>query len=66
MEEHNIIDDDSFTAENARHVINLDENGFSLPGTNGKLKVRDPWEPNRLAPDCKEQVGVLGCVSASG
>ena len=67
--EHNISATDFFCEENASRVFNLDESGFPLAGTNGKLKVittRGTKNVYRICPDTREQITVLGCVSASG
>lgn len=69
IEQHGINATDFFSRENSSRIFNLDESGFPLSGTNGKLKIistRGSKNVYRLAPDSKEQVTVLGCVSAAG
>lgn len=54
---------------NSDRVFNLDESGFPLQGTNGKMKIiteRGLKTVHKLAPDTKQQITVLACVSASG
>lgn len=68
-EEHGIEAADFFTENNAHRIFNLDETGFPLAGTNGKLRVittRGVKNVYKLVPDTKEQVSVLGCTSAAG
>ena len=68
-EEHEIVAREFLCEENSHRVFNLDESGFPLAGTNGKLKViteRGTKNVYRVAPDTREQVTVLGCASADG
>jgi hypothetical protein len=68
-EEHD-LDANIFLSElNADRIFNLDESGFPLQGTNGKLKIiTDKGARNvyKLAPDTKEQITVLACSAADG
>ena len=69
QEEHGINAATFFSQCNANRIYNLDESGFPLAGTNGRLKIitaKGAKNVFRIAPDSKEQVTVLGCVSASG
>ena len=69
LEEHQIVVRDFFTEENASRVFNLDESGFPLAGTNGKLRLittKGAKNVYKIAPDTREQVTVLGCASADG
>ena len=68
-DEHDLDINEFLTPGNASRVFNLDESGFPLAGTNGKLKIiagKGVKNIYKLAPDTKEQVTVLGCVSAAG
>ena len=68
-EEHQIDAEEFFSNTNASRIFNLDESGFPLAGTTGKLKIitaRGAKNVYKLAPDTKEQITVLGCVSAAG
>ena len=68
-EEHQIDAHDFLQEKNADRIFNLDESGFPLAGTNGKLKIitaRGAKNVYKMAPDTKEQITVLGCVSAAG
>lgn len=68
-DEHEIDATEFLQESNASRVFNIDESGFPLQGTNGKMKVVAETgckNIHRLAPDTKEQITVLGCVSASG
>ena len=68
-EEHGINAVEFLSPANASRIFNVDESGFPLSGTNGKLKIitaKGAKNVYRLAPDTKEQVTVLGCVSAAG
>ena len=38
-DEHNIDAEQFFSDANSKRIFNLDESGFPLGGTNGKLKV---------------------------
>ena len=54
---------------NGDRIFNIDESGFPLQGTAGKCQIiTDKGSKNvyRLAPDTKQQIMVLACVSASG
>ena len=67
--EYNIGATAFLTPENSHHIFNYDENGFPLAGTAGKLKIiiqRGEKSVYKLAPDTKEQMTALSCVSASG
>ena len=70
LQDQHKIDAASFFCEaNAQRVFNLDESGFPLAGTNGKLKIitaRGAKNVYKVGPDSKEQVTVLGCCSADG
>ena len=69
INEHNIDPKNFFCDENTDRIYNLDESGFPLAGTNGKLKVittKGTKNIYKVAPDTREQVTVLGCASASG
>ena len=68
-EEQGINAANFFCEDNANRIFNLDESGFPLAGTNGRLKIitaKGAKNVYRIAPDSKEQITVLGCVSASG
>ena len=68
-DEHQIDVHEFLNDNNGDRIFNLDESGFPLAGTNGKLKVitaRGAKNVYKIAPDTKEQITVLGCVSASG
>jgi len=67
--EHGIKVEEFFTEKNAERIYNLDESGFPLQGTNGKLKIiakRGTKNPFTLNSDTKQQITVLACVSAGG
>ena len=67
--EHGIDVQSFLSSENSARIFNLDESGFPLAGTNGRLKViaaKGVKNVYRLAPDTREQITVLGCVSAAG
>ena len=70
MENEHGLDATEFVAtSNASRIFNVDESRFPLSGTNGKLKIitaRGAKNVYRLAPDTKEQVTALGCISAAG
>lgn len=69
LEEHNIVAEQFLCKNNSARIFNLDESGFPLAGTNGQLKVltkRGAKNVYKITPDCKEQVTVLCCASASG
>ena len=64
-----IIASEFLTSENSARIFNLDESGFPLAGTNGKLRVltdRGAKNVYRVSPDTREQITVLGCASANG
>ena len=66
-EEHNIEVKEFFTEANGNRIYKLDESGFPLGGTNGKLKVLTEMGTKnvfKLGPDLKEQITVLGCCSS--
>ena len=68
-DEHGIDAVDFFVEGNGDRCYNLDESGFPLAGTNGKMKIiteRGIKNVHKLAPDTKEQITVLACVSAGG
>ena len=67
--EHGIDAKTFFSEANAERVFNLDESGFPLSGTNGRLKIitaKGTKNVYKIAPDTREQVTVLGCASAAG
>ena len=68
-EEHSIDAEEFFTVENAERIFNLDESGFALNGANSRLQIiaeRGSKNVYKLASDSKDQITVLGCVSANG
>ena len=68
-EEHSINAVEFFSEENRKRVFNIDESGFPLQGTAGKCKIiaeRGTKNVHRLAPDSRQQITVLACVSAAG
>jgi hypothetical protein len=68
-DEHDIDAKTFLTEENASRIFNLDESGFPLAGTNGKLKIittKGAKNVYKMAPDTKEQITVLGCAAADG
>lgn len=68
-DEHNLDIKEFLSLENADRIFNLDESGFPLQGTNGKLKVvtaKGTKTVYKIKPETKEQITVLACVSASG
>jgi len=68
-EEYDIDVVDFLREGNSDRIYNLDESGFPLQGTNGKLKIitgRGTKCVYKLAPDTKQQITVLACVSAGG
>lgn len=68
LEEHGIVARDFLVEENNGRIFNLDETGFPLCGSN-KLKViseRGSKNVYNVATESKEQITVLGCVSARG
>lgn len=67
--EHQIEAREFFTKDNGSRVFNLDESGFPLQGTSGKLQVitkRGIKNVYRMATDNREQITVLACASADG
>ena len=69
LEEHEIVATDFLSEVNADRIYNLDESGFPLQGTNGKLKIiteRGSKSVYKLTGDTRQQITVLACVSASG
>lgn len=69
LEEHCINANDFLSTENGSRIFNLDESGFPLAGTNGKLKIitsRGSKNVYKMTPDSKEQVTVLCCADAAG
>ena len=63
--EHTINAKEFLSDENKSRIFNLDESGFPLAGTNGKLKIisaRGVKNVYELGPDTKEQISVLGFV----
>lgn len=69
LEEHNIVATEFLQERNSSRVFNLDESGFPLAGTNGKLKIitnKGAKNVYRMSPDTREQVTVLGCASSDG
>ena len=69
QKEHGIDAATFCTPENGSRILNLDESGFPLAGTNGRLQVfaaRGTKNVFKVAPDTREQVTVLSCASASG
>ena len=68
-QEHKIDVKTFFVEENSKRIFNIDESGFPLQGTNHRLKVvamKGAKNVYRVAPDTKEQITVLACVSADG
>ena len=68
-QEHKIDAKTFFVEENSKRIFNIDESGFPLQGTNHRLKVvamKGAKNVYRVAPDTKEQITVLACVSADG
>lgn len=69
LEEHNLVASEFLSEENADRIYNLDESGFPLQGTNGRMKIITEKGSKcvyKLAPDTKQQITVLACVSAKG
>ena len=69
LEEHNLVATEFLSEENKERIYNLDENGFPLQGTAGKMKIitgRGTKCVYKLSPDTKQQITVLACVSAGG
>lgn len=69
MEEHYLDATTFLSAENKNRIFNINEIGFPLQEKSEKFQKiteRSCKNVNRLAPDTKEQVTVLACVSASG
>ena len=68
LSEHGIQAKEFLTTENSNRVFNLDESGFPL-GATGKLRVmaeKGSKNVYNTATENKEQITVLGCVSADG
>ena len=69
-EEHGLDASYSFSNEtNNDRIFNLDESGFHLQGTSGKVQVftlKGTKNVHRLGSDNKQQITVLFCVSAAG
>ena len=68
-EEHSIDAENLFSCENAERIFNLDESGFALSGTNSRLRIiaeRGSKNVYKLAPDSREQITVLACISSGG
>ena len=54
---------------NGEHIFNIDESGFPLHGTNGKMKIiaeKGSRYVHKLSTDNKEQITFLACISAKG
>ena len=69
LDEHGISASQFLVEGNGHRVFNLDESGFPLQGTNGKLKIiaeRGSRSVYRLASDNKTQITILACASAAG
>lgn len=68
LEEHHIVAKDFFVPENSARVFNLDETGFPLSGTNKLKVVSEKGTKNvySVSSESKEQITVMGCVSADG
>ena len=68
-EEHGLDAADFLSETNKDRIFNLDESGFPLQGTSGKLQVftlKGTKNVHRLGSDNKQQITVLFCVSAAG
>jgi len=68
-QEYDLKVEEFFREENAERIFNLDESGFPLQGTNGRLKIiaeKGTKSPFILNSDTKQQITVLACVSAGG
>ena len=67
-EEHNIHAKTFLTPENSHRIFNIDETGFPLCG-NSKLKIiaeKGAKNVFRVSSESKEQITVVGSVSANG
>ena len=67
-EEHNIDAKTFLTPENSHRIFNIDETGFPLCG-NSKLKIiaeKGAKNVFRVSSESKEQITVVGSVSANG
>ena len=66
--EHNIIAEDFLIEANSHRIFNLDETGFPLCGTSKLKVVTEKGTKNvyNVSSESKEQITVLGCVSANG
>ena len=67
--EHQIDSKEFLSESNGSRIFNLDESGFPLAGTDGKLKIVTTMgviNVYKLSADTKEQITVLGCASAAG
>ena len=68
-EEHGLDAKVFLSEENRGRIFNCDESGFARQRTTGKCHViaeRGTKNVHRLAPDSKQQITVLSCVSAAG
>lgn len=69
LENFNLVASEFLSEENCERIFNLDESGFPLQGTAGKLKIiagRGTKCIYKLTSDTKQQITVLACVSAGG
>ena len=64
-----LVASEFLTPENSERIFNLDESGFPLQGTAGKMKIitgRGTKCVYKLTSDTKQQITVLACASAGG
>ena len=68
-DEYNLNAKTFLTEVNADRIFYLDESGFPLQGTNGRMKIiaeKGARSVRKLTTDSKEQITVLACTSANG